>query len=298
MNLMDDRFIEEAADTGSTAGKLHRAHRKHLLPLPGRWAAAAAAVIAISIALPNVSAETAYAMQSLPVIGAYFKAVTFRHFTFEGENATADVSVPRIAAESAGSGNAAQNPDTAAAGDAAVQAQAARTAEEINREISTMTDRLIEQFRQEAADNGFAGTLDVQHETVTDDAHWYTLKLSIFEAKADGAEYDKYYTIDKTSGKQVTLSSLFKENSSYVSVLSENIKEQMRAISRKDPNQLYFLDSDMPETDFTEIRPDQNFYFNKDNQLVLCFDEGELAPMYMGTQEFTIPAELTEKLMK
>ena len=35
-----------------------------------------------------------------------------------------------------------------------------------------------------------------------------------------------------------------------------------------------------------------NFYVNAKNEVVICFDEGEVAPMYMGSVEFVIPSDL------
>ena len=52
---------------------------------PHRWyvAAGMAAMLALSILLPNLNKATAYAMQSLPVIGEYIKLVTFREYRFD-----------------------------------------------------------------------------------------------------------------------------------------------------------------------------------------------------------------------
>lgn len=56
----------------------------------------------------------------------------------------------------------------------------------------------------------------------------------------------------------------------------------------------FFIDDqDMPELNFKTIDQDQQFYINSDGDLVICFDEGEVAPMYMGTLEFIIPQELS-----
>ena len=56
----------------------------------------------------------------------------------------------------------------------------------------------------------------------------------------------------------------------------------------------FFIDDqDMPELNFKTIDQDQQFYINSDGDLVICFDEGEVAPMYMGTLEFIIPEELS-----
>jgi len=34
------------------------------------------------------------------------------------------------------------------------------------------------------------------------------------------------------------------------------------------------------------------FYINADHQLTVVFNEGDVAPMYMGVVEFTIPNEV------
>ena len=83
-----------------------------------------------------------------------------------------------------------------------------------------------------------------------------------------------------------------------MTVISDNIKEQMRQKMKEDENNLYFLDDDMPEDDFKSIAADQNFYINSADQLVIAFQEGDVAPMYMGTQEFVIPDEVIAGIRK
>ena len=58
----------------------------------------------------------------------------------------------------------------------------------------------------------------------------------------------------------------------------------------------YFIDSDMPEWDFKELKGDESFYFNEKGELVITFDETEVAPAYMGAVEFTIPQSVTGDL--
>ena len=98
--------------------------------------------------------------------------------------------------------------------------------------------------------------------------------------------------ISKETLDVMKLSDLFQDGSDYVTVISDNIKEQMRQKMKEDENNLYFLDDDMPEDDFKSIAADQNFYINSADQLVIAFQEGDVAPMYMGTQEFVIPDEV------
>ena len=46
------------------------------------------------------------------------------------------------------------------------------------------------------------------------------------------------------------------------------------------------------------IDADQNFYFNEQGELVLAFDEYEVAPGYMGNVEFVIPEKIVEDIYK
>ena len=143
------------------------------------------------------------------------------------------------------------------------------------------------------------GGLEIHHETVTDNEQYFTLKLSIYQAAGSGAESYKFYTIDKHSGQQVHLGDLFQENSGYKELMSEDIRNQMRALMAKDEMNMYWVDStDMPELNWEGLKEDQNFYFDEEGNLVIVFDEYEVAPGYMGAQEFTVAREVFEELLK
>lgn len=229
-----------------------------------RWIAGVAAALAVFVAVPNLSPTAAAYLSDVPVIGSLVRVVTLNRYQFGNGRYEADVKTPAIH----GDGSAAQ---------------------EVNRDAAAYTQQLIEQFKQDMKldEKGFR-TLDVNYETVTDTDTWFTLKLCVLEIQADGYQYNKFYNIDKTTGQVVTLKDLFPADADYVTALSGDIKDQMRARMKKDSSQLYFLDSEDPALDFQEIKPDQSFYKNKQGQLVLAFDEAEVAPAYMGTQEFVI----------
>ncbi|WP_236124819.1 RsiV family protein [Clostridioides sp. ES-S-0054-01] len=48
--------------------------------------------------------------------------------------------------------------------------------------------------------------------------------------------------------------------------------------------------------DFESIDKYQDFYFNKNGNLVISFDEYEVASGYMGAVEFVIPNKVIENL--
>ena len=48
------------------------------------------------------------------------------------------------------------------------------------------------------------------------------------------------------------------------------------------------------EFEFNKIEKDQQFYIDENGQIVIAFNEGDTAPMYMGCVQFTIPKQVTE----
>ena len=80
--------------------------------------------------------------------------------------------------------------------------------------------------------------------------------------------------------------------------ISENIKEQMRAQMKEDENIAYFIDSDIPEMDFAGLTGEESYSFSDSGELVIYFDEYDVAPGYMGAVSFTIPLEVTGQLFQ
>ena len=56
-----------------------------------------------------------------------------------------------------------------------------------------------------------------------------------------------------------------------------------------DENVVYWLDDeDIREWNLEKIATDQDFYINAEGKVVICFDEYEVAPGYMGCVEFIL----------
>ena len=80
--------------------------------------------------------------------------------------------------------------------------------------------------------------------------------------------------------------------------ISEDIKKQMREKMAEDENLYYWVDDEITELNFQKIKEDQNFYLNEDGQIVICFDEYEVAPGYMGLVQFTIDNSVVSDILK
>lgn len=275
------------------------------------WTAVAAAAV-VMIALPNTNIQIAHAMENIPLLGGFFRLVTVRQYNYSDENHDAEVELAQInygedAGEGASVGEVAAAPEGTAAGnvegasdgqEAAVANLSEDGVEAVNQNMEATVEELIRQFEDTLSEEGYHG-LHVTQEIVTDNERYYTVKLSVLETEASGYEHNQFYTIDKQTGNVVTLEDLFAEGSDYISAISENIKTQMQEQMAADEGVIYFLDNDdMPEFNFQGITEQTNFYFNEKDELVIAFDEYEVAPGSMGAPEFVIPQEVTAAILK
>ncbi len=252
--------------------KKERIRRKRRI----RSVGSAAAVFAILLILPNTSRTAAAAMQQIPVLGNFFQVVTIREYQVDEERYQADVKVPEVVPEHMDG----MSEETAQ--------QTKETTDAINFDIRQATEELIEEFKStmEEFEDGY-GDIIVDSEVLTDDEKWFSLDLVLYQGAGSGYERHRHYTIDKTTGRRAELSDFFGED--YVETISEEVRAQMRKRMAEDENVTYWIDyEDVPEWNFESIAEDQDFYVNKDGKVVICFNEYEVAPGYMGCVEFVM----------
>lgn len=236
-----------------------------------RTIASLAACMGMIIVLSNVDPVISNAMAKLPLIGAISKVVTFRTFEDSNNGFEADISIPKVVTENG------------------EELQA-------NKDISAYADKLIAQYESEiaAADGEGHYSISSTYETVYDGDRYLCLKVNTTLVMASGTEYVKIFTIDKTTGKTVMLKDL--ADADMLKKISKNIISQMTEQMAADENITYFIGTETPEWDFNGLDGSESFYFDSDGRFVICFDEYEVAPGYMGAVEFTIPKEITGEL--
>lgn len=243
----------------------------------------AAAVLAVFIILPNTSASVAHAMSDIPVLGRLVDVVTFRSYQYEDDRNSADIEVPGVVVETIGQDEI-ETEETD-------KQQLQQTADSINAEIQQITDKLIAEFEEGLSQEEGYQSMTVSSEVIASTPDYFTLKLICFQSAGSGYEQDYYYTIDLKTKERLQLKDLFKEGVDYITPISDNIKKQMKEQMAADPGVSYWLDSDMPEWDFKEITDETGFYLDADGNLVISFNEGDVAPMSMGCVSFTIEPE-------
>lgn len=169
----------------------------------------------------------------------------------------------------------------------------------VSSQVRQMTEETVRVFESSLAEETGYSSLRFTHEITTDSADWFSLKMKAYTCAADGFEQVTHFNFNIDSSEYVTLDTLFSEDTDYITPLSTEVIRQMRERMASDPDAEFWLDSEEGrDYDFTEISPAQDFYFDSDGNLVLCFNEGEAAPLYMGEIEFTIPREITDRLLK
>lgn len=272
--------------------------RKRALSRIRNLSTMAAALVAAFVILPNTTMGVANAMENIPILGKLVSVVTFRDYHYEDENNAIDVEVPELVVEPymlTASGEDTGMPEGAAgAAQEDVTKNLKKTTGEINAEIQTITDQLIAEF-EENMEQGHQDMM-VKSQTLSTTEDYFALKLICFQAMGSGAEWDYFYTIDLTTGERLTLADLFPGNDDYLSQISEDIKKQMRAQMDADSNVIYWLDDpEAGEWNFRSITEETSFYLDQDGRLVICFNEGDVAPMYMGCVEFKISEDIYTK---
>lgn len=276
MGQIDETYIAEA---GGEVIKKSSVNKGIIL----KWTAGVAAAILISIILPNINGDIAKAMGNIPVLGKYFQVVTFREYHYEDDNNIADVEVPKVKTEE----------------DATEQE--VKTAETMNKSIEEYAQGFMQEFQDNLKSQGEGyQELQMDYEVVTDNEDWLTIKVNVLQVEASGYQQAKFFHIDKKTGKEVVLSDLFVEGSDYVGIISKNILTQMQEQMAQDESKIYFCEGngdDIDQFDFKEIKEEQNFYFNENKELVIVFDEYEVAPGYMGVVEFIIPSQIIETVI-
>ncbi|MGG4461357.1 DUF3298 domain-containing protein [Brevibacillus porteri] len=217
----------------------------------------------------NASPTFANALSEVPLISSLVKVLTFTEFKVDEETAKADIKVPAITNMENKTLEATLNN---------------KYLEESKKLYNDFTAEMEELKKNGGGHVGVKSGYDVK----TDNDQILALGRYVVST-VNGLSKYTYDTIDKKNQLLITLPSLFKDES-YISLINENIKEQMRQQMKADPEKVYWLDE--KGGNFETIAKDQSFYINNDGKLVICFEKYEVAPGFMGVREFIIPTNV------
>lgn len=225
------------------------------------------------VLLPNISATYAKTLERIAVLGNIVKVVTLRNYFYSDDQHEMNINIPKIEGENEG-------------------------IDFINAEVEELSKFLVQKFYDELEmfNNETHSAVYVDYKTVTNTKTWFSLKLVVNEVKGSGNTYYKYYHLNKLTGKMIILEDIVADKKFYT-VVEKEIKSQMKKQMKDNPELKYWVEDSEFGEDFVSIEPNHNFYWNKDNNLVIPFDKYETAPGYMGTFEFTIDKDLIKEYL-
>ena len=236
-----------------------------------KWYASAAAVGLIIVSV-NASSTFATSLENIPVIGNIIKIVNFNNYRINKDGMDVSISLPEVSSDS-------------------------KDLEyKLNKEFEKEGKEAYKKYEAEVAKLEKEGktthkSADIWSETIAENDKTASIAIYNTEIEASAATSRKIYNINKEDKTVLTLEGMF-GNNDYVDVLSKNILSQMKERTKKDSNDVYFVDNTF------KIKKDQPFYINNKGELVICFDEYEVAPGSAGLVEFVIPSNIVSKLMK
>lgn len=261
-----DGIVSSAIRTGARRGRSRRTIRRSL--------ATTLAACACFALLVNTSPEFAGAVDQVPILGQLARIVTVTQYSWEDEEHLIDVRLPAL--ENTGNTDLEQR---------------------INTEIRACIDEVIAQAEERArqAKEAYVATggdpedfmpliINVDYQVKCQNEQYLSFIVEKTETLASA--YTEFYTynIDLTTGKELTLRDVL--GNDYIELANQAVREGIAQRSQ-DPDNQYF-DTDEDGLGFQSIAPDQRFYLNERGNPVILFEKYEIAPGYMGAQEFEV----------
>ncbi|WP_455718820.1 RsiV family protein [Anaerosporobacter sp.] len=227
----------------------------------------------------NSSESFAKGVENIPLIGTVAKVLTIRSYEDANEDRTIKADVPQIEVES-------DNEDVK------------QVVVDINKEIQGLVDDHIKQAETHIAEykDAFLETGGTEEEFKAKDIHanvdyevkaqndeMISIVITSYEDWANAYTEQFFYTLDLATGDVLTLKDIMGDD--YIYKANQAIREEMEQRVKVDENLTYFTEE---EGGFTSVDENTHFYVNEAGNPVVVFEKYEVAPGFMGIQEFEI----------
>ena len=221
----------------------------------------------------------AQSVAGIPGMDSVVKVLTFGRYQFEENNFSAKITTPEI------EGLLDKELEEKINRDFREQASLVKTAFE-------------EDYRQmKAVDPEAHLGVRYDYEILTDNEDYLAIDVYWYHAVGSSSTVKQFYTIDKKTGHLLELKELFKEEADYKTPISQYIVQEMKRQNKAGINQFWTEENEFAEP-FRTIKEAQQFYLNRDGDLVICFDKYEVGPGSSGSPEFVIPDEIIKDIKK
>ena len=238
-----------------------------------RYAVCAAASICLAFIVSlNALPVFAQELYDIPVLGSMARIFTWNRFEEADEASYVRVEIPALS--DTGNDDLEQR---------------------INYEVALKIDRVVNEAKSRARDyyDAYIATggkkedfrpieIVVEYEVKCNNGEWVSFVITEYETHASFYSESYYYNMDLDTGVELSLANLLGEN--YIEKANQAVREGIAQREAADPDAMFFHD----ELGFQTITPDQNFYINEAGHPVVVFNKYDIAPGYMGSQEFEI----------
>lgn len=229
------------------------------------------------ILMLNVNPSFAKSVSEIPIIGDIAKVFTVKEYKKEDKEKLINAKIPAL--ENTGN---------------------TELEKRINYEIMLKMNEVLDEAEERAAQYKKAvietgGTeedyqpiniqIDYKVGYSSDDVVSFVILKSETLASAYTERY--FYNIDIETGKKLNLKDIL--GNDYKKIVDETIYKEIEERSKNSENS-YFTED---ENGFTGIENEyQDFYINSEGKIVIVFEKYQIAPGYMGTQEFVIDKQI------
>lgn len=233
----------------------------------------AATVCILFVGLLNCSSVFAQSLAAVPVLGNLARVFTFRQYSIQDSTRQITVDEPQVSNT----------------GHAALE-------ERINKEINAKVKAAIAEAEKRTEEDKKAyvetggnpkdfipAIVDVNYEIKCSNEKTLSFVLNTTQTQANAYTEQTFYNIDLNSGKELTLTDLLGKD--YKKLVDDSVRRQIKERMKKDPESVFFEAGD---GGFSGITDKQNFYINKAGHVVIVFNKYDIAPGFMGIQEFEI----------
>ncbi len=234
-----------------------------------KWYASAAAVGLIIVSV-NASSTFATSLENIPVIGNIIKIVNFNNYRINKDGMDVSISLPEVSSDSKDleyklnkefekEGKEAYKKYEAEVAKLEKEGKTTHKSADIwsetiaendktasiaiyNTEIEASAATKAEVAKLEKEGKTTHKSADIWSETIAENDKTASIAIYNTEIEASAATNRKIYNINKEDKTVLTLEGMF-GNNDYVDVLSKNILSQMKERTKKDSNDVYFVET-------------------------------------------------------
>jgi hypothetical protein len=233
----------------------------------------AAACMVVLVTALNTNEAFAKNMEGLPVIGGIAKVLTIRSYEEKDIDKNIVVNVPAIESQE-------------------------EISQKVNQVISEKVDNYVKEANERVLEykEAFISTggteeefsqhdikINVDYEVKYQDENRVSFVLTGSESWVSAYNIKEYYNISLIENKELTLRDIL--GNDYVQIANDRIIEEMALRMEANKDLIYFDES---QGGFSSVDDTTKFYINDKENVVIVFDKYEIAPGYMGSQEFIV----------